>query len=72
MLLAQAVGNISKASLFLSASLSLMLAALHWLLGSMTEAAMDSKEVQKPDAENEISKGLGLGKQLLRRTLDCE
>lgn len=42
-LLAQAVGNISKASLFLSASLSLMLAALHWLLGSMTEAAMDSK-----------------------------
>lgn len=59
-LLAQAVGTSSKVSLCLSVSHS-VLAALHCLLGSMTEAAADSKRVQKPDAENEISEGRSFG-----------
>lgn len=60
-LLALAARTSSKASLSVCLPLLLMLAALCCLLGSMTEAAIDSKRVQEPDAENEISRGTSFG-----------
>lgn len=67
-LLAQAVERAAK-RVCLSVCLSLMLAALPCLLGSMTEATMDSKWVQKPVAENEISKGTSFGQAAFNERL---
>lgn len=53
----EAVRTSSKARL----ARSLTQAALCCLLGSTTEAAIDSKSVQEPDAENKISRGNSFG-----------